>query len=57
MLPLIVIVSDENTQKLEVGGYDTKPIWEQVIQEIVETRLELSERLDQYRGCQARKPR
>lgn len=43
---LIVIVSDENKQKLEVGGYDTKPIWEQVIQEIVETRRELSERLD-----------
>jgi hypothetical protein len=33
-------------QKLEVGGYDSKPIWEQVIQEIVETRRELSERLD-----------
>lgn len=33
-------------QKLEVGGYDTKPIWEQVIQEIVETRQELFERLD-----------
>ena len=39
-------VSDENTQKLEVGTLDTKPIWEQVIQEIVETRRELSERLD-----------
>ena len=39
-------VSDENTQKLEVGTLDTKPIWEQVIQEIVETRWELSERLD-----------
>ena len=33
-------------QKLEVGGYVPKPIWEQVIQEIVETRRELSERLD-----------
>jgi len=41
-----VTVSDENTQKLEVGTLDTKPIWEQVIQEIVETRWELSERLD-----------
>jgi len=41
-----VTVSDENTQKLEVGTLDTKPIWEQVIQEIVETRRELSERLD-----------
>ena len=39
-------VSDENTQKLEVGTLDTKPIWEQVIQEIVETRRELSEWLD-----------
>jgi len=33
-------------QNLEVGAYDTKPIWEQVIQEIVETRRELSKRLD-----------
>ena len=39
-------VSDENTQKLEVGTLDTKPIWEQVIQEIVETRRELCKRLD-----------
>ena len=32
--------------KLSVGAYDNKPIWEQVIQEIVETRRELSKRLD-----------
>ena len=32
--------------KRTVGAYDNKPIWEQVIQEIVETRRELSERLD-----------
>lgn len=32
--------------KLAVGAYDNKPIWEQVIQQIVETRRELSKRLD-----------
>jgi hypothetical protein len=32
--------------KLAIGAYDNKPIWEQVIQEIVETRRELSTRLD-----------
>jgi hypothetical protein len=34
-------VSDEATQ-----NYDTKPIWEQVLKEIVEMRRELSRRLD-----------
>ena len=33
-------------QKLEVRAHDTRPIWEQVIQEIVETRRELSTRLE-----------
>lgn len=33
-------------QKLEIAANDTKPISEQVIQEIVETRRELSARLD-----------
>lgn len=34
-------MSDEATQ-----NYDTKPIWEQVLKEIVEMRRELSRRLD-----------
>jgi len=33
-------------QKLEARSYVIKPIWEQVIQEIVETRRELCKRLD-----------
>jgi hypothetical protein len=33
-------------QNLEIRAYDTKPIWELVIQEIVETRRELSKRVD-----------
>jgi hypothetical protein len=33
-------------QELEGRAYDTKAVWEQVIQEIVETRRELSTRLD-----------
>ena len=32
--------------KLAVVAYANKPIWEQVIQEIVETRRELSKRVD-----------
>ena len=30
-------------QKLEARSYDTKPIWEQALKEIIETRGELSE--------------
>jgi peptidoglycan hydrolase CwlO-like protein len=33
-------------EKLEIRAYDTKPIWEQALKEIVETRRELSKRLD-----------
>lgn len=33
-------------QKLEGRVYDSKPIWEQVLPEIVETRRELCKRLD-----------
>ena len=33
-------------EKLEIRAHDTKPIWEQAIKEIVETRRELSKRLD-----------
>lgn len=37
---------DMRLQKLEVRAYDTKPIWEQALKEIVETRRELTKRLD-----------
>jgi hypothetical protein len=37
---------NSRTQKLEVHAYDTKPIWEQALKEIFETRRELSKRLD-----------
>ena len=44
---------DSRVQKLEIRAYDTKPIWEQALKEIietkreiVETRRELSKRLD-----------
>jgi predicted nucleic acid-binding Zn-ribbon protein len=45
---LEVRASDTNSRlhKLEIRAYDTKPIWEQAIKEIVETRRELSKRLD-----------
>ena len=45
---LEVRAADTNSrlQKLEIRAYDTKPIWEQAIKEIVETRRELSKRLD-----------
>jgi chromosome segregation ATPase len=33
-------------ERLEARAYDTKPIWEQALKEIVETRRELSKRLD-----------
>jgi hypothetical protein len=33
-------------QTLEIRAYDTKPIWEQALKEIVETRREMSKRLD-----------
>jgi hypothetical protein len=38
--------TDSHVQKREARAYDTKPIWEQFLKEIVETRRELSERLD-----------
>ena len=44
---------DSRVEKLEIRAYDTKPIWEQALKEIietkrevVETRRELSKRLD-----------
>ena len=38
--------TDSRLQKLEIRAYDTKPIWEQALKEIVQTRRELSKRLD-----------
>lgn len=37
---------DVRMQKLEARAYDTKPIWEQALKEIIDTRRELSKRLD-----------
>ncbi len=37
---------DARLQSLEAKAYDTKPIWERALKEIVETRRELSRRLD-----------
>jgi hypothetical protein len=37
---------DARLQKLEARAYDTKPIWEQALKEIAETRRELTKRLD-----------
>jgi len=37
---------DSRLQVLEAKAYDTKPIWERALQEIMETRHELSKRLD-----------
>ena len=38
--------TNSRLQKLEIRAYDTKPIWEQALKEIVETRREMSKRLD-----------
>ncbi len=37
---------DARLQVLERKAYDTKPIWEQALKEIVDTRRELTKRLD-----------
>lgn len=37
---------DSRLQILEAKAYDTKPMWERALQEIIETRRELSKRLD-----------
>ncbi len=37
---------DARLQRLEARAYDTKPIWEKALKEIVDTRRELSKRLD-----------
>ena len=38
-------VTNSRLQKLEIRAYDTKPIWEQALKEIVDTRREMSKRL------------
>jgi chromosome segregation ATPase len=38
--------TNSRLQKLEIRAYDTKPIWEQAIKEILDTRREMSKRLD-----------
>jgi chromosome segregation ATPase len=37
---------DSRVQVLEAKAYDTKPIWERALTEIVETRREVTRRLD-----------
>jgi hypothetical protein len=37
---------DSRVQVLESRAYDTKPIWEQALKEIVDTRRDLTRRLD-----------
>ena len=41
---------DSRVQGLESRGYDTKPIWERALKEILETRLELKETRDELKG-------
>lgn len=38
--------TNSRRQKLDIRAYDPEPIWQQVVKEIVETRRELSKRLD-----------
>ena len=45
-LQKLAVDTDSRLQKLEIRAYDTKPIWEQALKEIVDTRRELSNRLD-----------
>ena len=40
---------DSRVQVLESRGYDTKPIWERALKEILETRLELKETRDELK--------
>jgi|SRR5712692_234683 small-conductance mechanosensitive channel len=41
---------DSRVQVLESRAYDTKPIWERALKEIVDTRRELTDRLDRIEG-------
>lgn len=45
-LQKLAVDTNSRLQKLEIRAYDTKPIWEQALKEIVDTRRELSKRLD-----------
>ena len=40
---------DSRVQVLESRGYDTKPIWERALKEILETRVELKETHDEVK--------
>jgi len=41
---------DSRVQVLESRAYDAKPIWENALKEIVDTRRELTRRLDRIEG-------
>ena len=41
---------DSRVQVLESRGYDTRPIWERALKEILETRLELKETRDELKS-------
>ena len=41
---------DSRVQVLESRAYDTKPIWENALKEIVDTRRELTRRLDRIQA-------
>ena len=45
-LQKLAVDTNSRLQKLEIRAFDTKPIWEQALKEIVDTRRELSKRLD-----------
>ena len=40
---------DERLEKLEARAYDTKPIWENALKEIADTRIEMRERFEKSR--------
>ena len=48
---------DARLQTLEARAYDTKPIWEQALKEIMETRRELSKRLGRIEAIAHETPR
>jgi hypothetical protein len=47
---------DARLQNLEAKAYDTKPIREQALREIIETRRELSKRLDRIEAIAHENP-
>ena len=40
---------DERLGKLEARAYDTKPIWENALKEIADTRIEMREGFEKFR--------